>query len=189
MSKPCLALLLLSIVVPTGFARPPESPSGRLAVDEAPALRADVAQLEREKDAPPGEVIATRARLAQAEGLPGSAAAEWRKLVTFTQAQYDQLVRRVRLGLDCDVTDLEMLRGLHAEAQCRLAEVERRPAALVEQLPRVIAYHYMRLDRVAALRSKGAISVLEAAEEEKATWRDLRRARLRLDAARRKLGQ
>jgi hypothetical protein len=188
MLKAWLALLLLLISVPATPAGPPGGPSGRLVVDEAPALRAEIMRQARENPGQPADAT-TRARLAEAEGRRDEAAAVWNALIASTQAQYQQLVRLVKAGRDCSLAEFVVAQGLVAEARCRLAELEQKPAVLVEELPQAIASYYAHLEMFDKLRSARAVDESEAREAERRIWKDLRRARLRLDAARRKLGQ
>jgi hypothetical protein len=75
-----------------------------------------------------------------------------------------------------------------AEARCNLAEVEGRASDLGRELGKLISCHLARLESIDGLRKAGACRPEEAAEEERAIRKELRRAESRLDAVNRKLG-
>jgi hypothetical protein len=180
------AVLVLLMQAPAVLSRPPDGPSGRLVKDAVPALQTEVKRLEKEvaRDKNLAEELdVARARLAAAEGRTGEARAAWEKIIATRLARLDVLLSG---GLDCDPSDIALYRGAFAEARCGLAEVERDQATLSRELPKVIAFREDSLTRLRRLAKAGAISPDEAEKEEKALHKELREARQRLDAVKRK---
>jgi hypothetical protein len=177
-----LAVPLLALPSPgKAFAGPPEAVTSRMVVDERPRLRAEVARLERaaglplaegEKDIAVAELAEARARLATAEGLPQTAAAEWRKAIASREKHVRWAMKKVCLT----PASFAALRGPLAEARCNLAEVEGRPSDLARELPTVVSCHQARLEAIDHLRRCGAMAPQDAAQEEKAIRKELRRA-------------
>jgi hypothetical protein len=187
MSKTPLLFALLSLLIPAPalVASPPEGPSGRLVLDAVPALQDEVKRLEKEvaRDKSLAEQLdVARARLAVAQGRIGEARAAWEKIISTRLARLDVLLRG---GLDCDPADIALYRGSVTEARCGLAEVERDQATLARELPKVIASYQAVLEYYDTLRKKGAVAP-EETEGEKGIRKELRQARQRLDAVKRR---
>jgi hypothetical protein len=173
-------------------AGPPEKVPGRMVIDETPRLRAEVVRLERaaahplgegERDIAEAELAEARARLATAEGSPDTAATEWRKATTLREKHLRWALKHVCLTSG----SYAALLGPLAEARCNLAEVEGRPSDLARELRTVVSCHLARLGALDDLRRCGALAPQEAAQEERAIRKDLRRAQSRLDAVTKKL--
>jgi len=159
-----------------------------MMLDEIPELKDLVRRQEGEVIRAASDVAKERARarlaealarLAEAEGRMDAAAKEWRKVIAFREKEMNWWLQNPRIG--CPT--LEVLQGPVAVARCRLAEVERRPADLAKQLPKVIAYYDTQLGAIDQLRMAGALAPEEAAAE-KGIRTELRKARLRLDRVR-----
>ena len=192
MPKKPFVLALLFLLPGPAHAGPPDHVSGRIVLDEVPELRAEVQQREKEfarAKSDPGKaegLAEARGRLAEAEGLPETAAAEWRKVIAHRQTALTDLERLLKAGRLCSGVELIMQRGRLAEARYRLAEVEKDRPALAVELPKVIAYWEARLAAVRTLAKAGAIPPDEAEQDEKALLKELRQARQRLDAVKRR---
>jgi hypothetical protein len=91
-----------------------------------------------------------------------------------------------RKGLLCNPSDLTLCRGHVSEARCGLAEVERDWVTLARELPKVIPYWEARLAAVRTLAKVGAISPDDAEQDEKLLLKEIRQARQRLDAVKRR---
>jgi hypothetical protein len=187
------ALLLLLAVASSALAGPPEGPSARMVIDAVPELRAEVKRCEREvsratteleKNMWQGELAEARANLAEAEGCLETAATEWRKVIACRERAVSWWLRQTRL----EPPRLEVLLGSIALPRCRLAEIERKPDVLLRGLPRVITYYDWRLETIDTLRQQGAYETKQT-QEERELHRRLRKAILRLDSVRNKLGQ
>jgi hypothetical protein len=181
-----LALLGLLVSDRPVLAGPPEQASGRMVLDEVPTLRDRVRRLERElakTDPTQAEDLAeARAGLAEAKGLMGTAAAEWRKVVASRRAKMADLERLLKAGRLCFPGELVLQRGRVAEARCKVAEVEGDRVALAAELPQAIAYYEAYLERLRRLMEVGAISSDEAKKEERGLRRELDKARSQLRA-------
>jgi hypothetical protein len=191
MSKTPLLLALLSLLVPAPalVAGPPEGPSGQQVQDAVPALQDEVKRLEKEvaRDKWLAEELdVARARLAAAQGRMGEARTSWKKLITAREERLAWLEAAVRKWLDCDPADITICRGYVAEARCGLAEVEGDRVALARELPKVIDSREARLAQLRRLLKAAAISPEKAEQEEKAILKELRQARQRLDAVKRR---
>jgi hypothetical protein len=190
MSKTTLLLPVLLTVVAGASARPPAGVSGRVVADGVLELKAEVERLQRHVDlAPSAEEISeacaalfeARARLAEAEGKPAVAAAEWRKVLAHRVDEETRIERLLKQGKLCIGIAPAMLQGPVADARCHLAEVERNRAVLAAELPKVIAYRQAQLEQLKTLRDHRAYPAEETSEER--AMRDaLRKARLLLDA-------
>jgi hypothetical protein len=174
MPKKPFVLALLFLLPGPAHAGPPDHVSGRIVLDEVPELRAEVQQREKEfarAKSDPGKaegLAEARGRLAEAEGLPETAAAEWRKVIAHRQTALTDLERLLKAGRLCSGVELIMQRGRLAEARYRLAEVEKDRPALAVELPKVIAFKETQLDLYKSLREARALGP-EDAKEEKAT--------------------
>jgi hypothetical protein len=188
--KPLLfALISLLASAPAVFSGPPEGPSGRLVQDEVPALQAEVRRLEKDvaRDKSLAEELdVVRARLAAAQGRAREARSAWRKVIDAREERLARLEALFRKGLLCNPSELTLCRGHVAEAECGLAEAERDWVTLARELPKVIAYWEARLAAVRTLAKAGAIPPDEAEQDEKALLKELRQARQRLDAVKRR---
>jgi hypothetical protein len=191
MSKKPLLLALLSLLVsaPAAFPGSPAGPSGRLVLDEVPILEAEVRRLEKEvarDKSLAAELDVARARLAAAQGRVKEARAAWRKVIVAREEHLARLETLFRKGLLCNPSEITVCRGYVAEARCELAEVERDRATLERELPKVIDYWEARLAAVRTLAKVGAISPDDAEQDEKALLKELRQARQRLGAVKRR---
>jgi hypothetical protein len=183
------ALLGLLVPAPALVAGPPEGPSGQQVQDAVPPLVAEVKWLEKEvaRDANKADDLAVaRARLAAAQGRRGEARTAWKEVITAREERLARLEALIRKGLDCDPSEITVCRGHVAEARCGLAEVERDQVTLARELPKVIACWEARLAALRTLAKAGAISPDDAEQEEKAVLKELRQARQRLDAVKRR---
>jgi hypothetical protein len=183
------AVLVLLLQAPEVFSRPPEGPSGQMVLQEVSTLKAEVNRLEKEaaKDENKAEDLAlARARLAAAEGKTRAACAEWRKVIAARQERLTRFETLARRAGGVSDTDYAIVRGSVAEALCGLAEVERDRATLARELPKVITCHEAWLEIIDVLRKQGDYDSQKAEEEERAIHKELREARLRLDAVKRK---
>jgi hypothetical protein len=191
MSKTPLLLALLSLLVlsPAAFSGPPEGPSGRMVQDAVPVLLAEVKRLEKEvaRNTEKAEDLAVaRARLAAAEGWMADARGAWRKLIAAREVRLARLEALFKRGLDCNPSEITLYRGQVAEARCGLAEVEGDRVALARELPKVITSWESRLAVLRTLAKVAAISPDDAEQGEKALLREIRQARQRLDAVKRR---
>jgi hypothetical protein len=180
-----LALLTLLMPAPALVAGSPQGPSGQLVQDPVPALQDEVRRLEREVARDKSlteELDVARARLAAAQGRIGEARAAWQKVIATRVARLDVLLSG---RLDCDPSDIALYRLALAEARCGLAEVERDRAALARELPKVIAYYEAMLKMYDKLREAKAYEPDET-EVERSIRKELRQARRRLDAVKRR---
>ena len=185
------ALLVLLMQAPAVLSRPPEGPSGQMVLDEVTALKAEVQRLEKEiardKTRPSlaEDLAVARARLLAAEGRATAASAAWRKIIAAREERMKRWELLFAKGAVCNPADLAIVRGSVAEARCGLAEVEKNRAVLARELPKVIAYHEAQLGIIDQLRKKGAYEA-EETEEERVLRKELRKARQRLDAVKRR---
>ena len=197
---PLAAALTLLVPAPVALAGPPEGPSGRLVIDEAPQWRDVVAREEREiakiergvsrgthspleLDCASGRLAEARACLAEAEGRLDAAAGEWRKVI----ASREREMKWWASHPTAEPPPPAILRGHVAEARCHLAEIERKPATLAAELPKLIAYYDAHLEMIDTLRQAGAYEP-ETTDEERELRRELRKVCKRLDAVRKQLG-
>jgi predicted component of type VI protein secretion system len=185
------ALLGLLVEAPTALCGPPEGPSGRLVQDAVPALAAEVKRLEKEAISGAisvemnDELHVAYARLAAAEGRTEDARYEWRELVS---AREKRLARWISFDARRPATrpdEHAIYRGGVAKARCGLAEVEGDRAVLARELPELIASYEARLRLLDESRKKGA-NETEVTDEERAIRKELRQARRRLDAVKRR---
>ena len=184
------AVLVLLLQAPEVFSRPPNGPSSRLVQDPVPALQDEVKRLEKEVAREPElaqDLAFARARLAAAEGRTGEARAAWRKIIAARQearsVQWELILHK---GKVCDESDPAIGPGPVAEARCGLAEVEGDLAVLARELPKVIAYREDQLARLRRLAQAEAVSPDEVERREKFFLKEVRQARQRLDAVKRK---
>jgi hypothetical protein len=183
------ALLGMLTQVPALLAGPPQGPSGRMVQDMVPTLLAEVKRLEKEvahDKSLAEELDMARARLAAAEGRKMEARSAWRKIV----AEYEERLCRAEFlaakGAGCDPDAITSCRGVVAMVRCELAEVERDRAALTRELPKVIAFREAQLAWLRKLAQTGAVSPDEAEQGEKDLMKEIRQARQRLDAVKRR---
>jgi hypothetical protein len=186
------ASLVLVMVSPAVLSRPPEGPSGRMVLDEVTQLQTEVQRLEKgvandKSDKSKADDLAVaRARLLAAEGRTEAACAAWRKIIASREDQLARWQLLILKGKICTSEDESaLLRGPVAEGRCGLAEVEGDKAALVRELPKVIAYHETRLGIIDRLRKVRAYEA-EETEEERAIRKELHKAQRRLDTVKRK---
>jgi hypothetical protein len=174
------------------MAGPPEKVTGRTVVDETPQLRAEVARLGRaaarplaegEKDIAEAELAEARARLATAQGLPETAATEWRNAIALREKHLRWAMKKLCLT----ASSFAVLQGPLAEARCNLAGIEGRPSDQARELRTVVSCHLVWLQALDDLRRHGALAPQDAAEEQRAVYKELRRAESRLDAVTKKL--
>jgi hypothetical protein len=157
-----------------------------MVLDGVESLRATVQQLERQGDKVSGyELIEARARLAEAEGRPGAAADEWKKLVTYHQERIAGLKKLA--SQICSPIDFVEARGCLADARCKVADVERDWATLAAELPNVIAWYEKQLEIYERLRERGEWDT-EFEEAEKYYRSKLSKAQTRLEIIRKKAG-
>ncbi len=188
-----LTLALLTIMPGNVLAGSLETASGRTVVDETPHLRAEVTRRERaaklplaegQKDIAEAELAEARAHLATAQGLMDTTAAEWRKAIASREKHLRWALKNVCLTAASSAG----LQGPLAEARGNLAEVEGRSSDLAQELRTVISCHQARLGALDDLRRHGVLAPQDVSEMEREVWKELRRARSRLDAVTRKLG-
>ncbi len=184
-----LALVWLPVTCQVVFAGPPERRSGKMVVDEAARLQAEVQRLEREvardhsDPSASDELDVARARLAAAEGRIGEARAAWQKVIASREAVMRQWQRAAPKV--CTPIDPAILGGPVAEARCGLAEVEGDRATLTKELPNVIASHLGTLRILDELRKRGAYEPQET-DDERALQKEIRQLRRRLESVQRR---
>jgi hypothetical protein len=184
------AVLVLLMQAPAVFSHPPEGPSGRMVQNAVPALQAEVKRLEKEVAHATDlaeDLAVARARLAAAEGKPKAAAAAWRKILVAREEReklLDQIFATWKTISDWRAPAIRL--GPLAEARCGLAEAEGDRAVLAKELPKVIAYHEAVLAQLRKPAEAKACTPEEVEQGEKAHLKELRDARQRLDAVKRR---
>jgi hypothetical protein len=190
-----LVLVLLTFVAGrSAYADHAEGVSGRMVLDRALELRAELRELEEEfaRRKPDREkakwlaaqVAEARARLAELEGRPWAAVAEWKKVLAHRTERLEQMTSG---KICCSPREGVICRGGVAEARCRIAEIERDWDLLAAELPKAIAGYKARVEMYQALREARAIDADDVKDEQVAR-EELRKAERRFDVVRKKLG-
>jgi outer membrane protein TolC len=192
MSRKPLLLALLSLLAPAPalVAGPPQSSSGRMVQDPVPALQDEVRRLETVVVENPKilglveDLTVARARLAAARGEMGVARAGWQSVIAARAERLRKLEARNKDGHGTP-PHLAVLRWELAETRCERAEAEGDRATLARELPKVIAFWEEVLYRPRRPADPD-FSPEGLTQGEKEILKDLRQARQRLDAAKRR---